>query len=202
MKLYYTPGACSLAPHIVLREANLRFELAKVDLGTKKTESGEDYLQVNPKGYVPALRLDDGQVLTEVGTVVQYLADLKPEAVLAPKLGTMERYRLMEWLNFISTEIHKSFGPLWNPQTPEAARQNAIALLGKRFDYLVGALGEQQYVTGEQFTIADAYLFVVTNWTNLHKIDLGKWPTLQRFMARVGERPSVQAAMRAEGLIQ
>lgn len=201
MKLYYYPGACSLAPHIVLREAGFKFDLDKVDLASQKTAGGEDFLAVNPKGYVPALRLDDGQVLTEVGVIIQYLADRKPEAGLAPRAGTMQRYRLMEWINFISAEIHKTFGPLWNPKTPDVTRENQIALLGKRFDYVTGQLKNKQYLSGDQFTVADAYLYTVANWTSFHKIDIAPWPVLQSFMTRVAARPQVQAALKAEGLV-
>jgi glutathione S-transferase len=201
MKLYYSPGACSLAAHIVLREGGFKFELDKVDLQTKKTAAGEDYLTVNPKGYVPALRLDSGEILTEAGTIVQYLADQKQALALAPKLGTMERYRLMEWINFISTEIHKGFGPLWKPNTPEVTREAAIETLGQRFTYLSEQLKNKQFLTGDKFTIADAYLFTVINWTNIHKIDLSKWPILQTFMTRVKARPQVQETLKAEGMI-
>ncbi|MBS1173477.1 MAG: glutathione S-transferase [Proteobacteria bacterium] len=156
----------------------------------------------NPKGYVPALRLDDGQVLTEVGTLLQYLADQKPEAGLAPKLGTMERYRLMEWLNFISSEIHKQYGPLWSEKSPEEAKQAARDQLARRFDYLSGILGSQPHVMGDRYTVADAYLFTVLNWCNFLNIDLGKWPVLKDYVARIAARPGAQAAMKAEGLIQ
>jgi glutathione S-transferase len=201
MKLYYTPGACSMAADIALHEAGIAFTPERVDLATKKTAAGADFTNINPKGYVPALGLDDGSVLTEAGTVLQYIADRKPEAGLAPAAGTMERYRLMEWVNFISSEIHKGFGPLWNPKTPDEVRKGAIAQLGKRFDYLANALGDKPYLMGERFTIADAYLFTVLNWTSLHKVDLAPWPTLQAYMGRVAARPKVQATLRAEGLI-
>lgn len=202
MKLYYAPGACSLAAHIVAREVGLSFDLDKVDLGTKQTAGGEDYTQVNPKGYVPALKLADGQILTEAAVIVQYLADQKPQSGLAPTAGTLERYRLMEWLNFISSEIHKTYGPLWKPDTPEATKQSAKDLLGQRFDYLVDTLGAQPYLMGEGFSVADAYLFTVLNWTNIHHIDLGKWPALKDYRARIGERPRVKEAMKAEGLLK
>jgi glutathione S-transferase len=202
MKLYFTPGACSLASHIVLREAGFKFDLEKVDLAGKKTAGGNDFTKINPKGYVPAIALDDGQVLTEGVAIMQYLADQKPESGLAPRAGTMERYRLIEWLNFISTEIHKSFGPLWNPKTPEETRQNQKNLLAKRFDYLAGQLKGKQYLMGDKFTAADAYLFTVLNWTNLLNVDLGPWPVLKDFMARVAARPQVIETMKAEGLIK
>lgn len=201
MKLYYFPGACSLAVHIVLREAGFQFELDKVDLATRKTESGADFLAVNPKGYVPALSLDDGQVLTEDQVILQYLADRKPASGLAPPLGSMERYRLMEWLAFIATEVHKSFGPLWNPDTPEVSRQAAIRLLSRRFDYLVESLRGSTWLMGEHFTVADAYLCTVLGWCAYHKIDLSKWPVLAAYVGRVSARPAVCEAMKAEGLI-
>lgn len=199
MKLYYCPGACSMAVHIVLREAGLKFDLDKVDLATKKTEGGEDYLAVNPKGYVPALKLDDGAVLTEVGLIIQYLADQRPRRGLAPKPRTMERYRLMEWLNFIAAEIHKSLGAFFNPKMTPEWREAQLALVGRRFSYLDKALGSNPHLMGE-FSIADAYLFTVLNWTNFHKIDTSGWPNIQSFMRRVAERPAVKKAMKAEGL--
>ena len=164
MKLYYSPGACSLAPHMVLREAGFEFDLEKVSLAAKKTASGEDFMQINPKGYVPVLKLDDGHMLTEGPAIDQYLADKKPTSGLAPANGTMERYHLIEWLNFISTELHKQFGPLFKPNTPQETRQTQVDLLGKRFDYVVDQLKNKQYLTGDVFTIADAYLFTVLNW--------------------------------------
>ena len=202
MKLYYASGACSLAPHIVAREAGLKIDLDKLDFATGKTESGETFAQVNPKGYVPALRLDNGEVLTEVATLVQYLADQKPESGLAPKAGTMERYRLQEWLTFVSTEIHKGFGPLWKPDTPEAMRDIVKANLAKRFAYLDQRLASRPFLTGERFTAADAYLFTVVNWTNFHDIDLKPYPNLAGFMQRVAARPAVQQALQAEGLLK
>lgn len=201
MKLYYFPGACSLAAHIVLREAGIPFDLDKVDLATHQTESGADFYAVNPKGYVPALGLDDGQLLTEDQVILQYLADLKPEAGLAPALGSMERYRLMEWLAFIATEVHKSFSPLWNPQSPEETRQAAIALLGRRFDYLEERLRGKEWLLGNRFTVADAYLCTVLGWAGYHKLDMSKWPVLREYLDRAMARPAVQQAMKAEGLI-
>ena len=202
MKLYYAPGACSLAPHIVAREAGLKIDLDKLDFATGKTESGETFAQVNPKGYVPALRLDNGEVLTEVATLVQYLADQAPQSGLAPASGTMERYRLQEWLTFVSTEIHKGFGPLWKPDTPEAMRDIVKANLAKRFAYLDQRLASRPFLTGERFTAADAYLFTVVNWTNFHDIDLKPYPNLAGFMQRVAARPAVQQALQAEGLLK
>src|SRR5262245_13758623 len=202
MKLYFSPGACSLSPHIALREAGMKFDLEKVDLKAKKTGSGEDYTAVNPKGYVPALKLDDGGVLTEAGVIVQYVADKKPEAKLAPASGTPERYRLQEWLNFISTEVHKGTSPLFNPATPDAYKQMATEKLGQRYDYIAKKLAKSPYLMGEAFTIADGYMFTILNWANFVKIDLGKWPALQAYQGRVAARPAVQAALKAEGLLK
>jgi glutathione S-transferase len=202
MKLYYAPGACSLAPHIVAREAGLKLNLDKLDFATRRTESGEAFSDVNPKGYVPALRLDDGGVLTEVATLVQYLADQAPQSGLAPPNGTMDRYRLQEWLTFISTEIHKGFGPLWNPVSLDAAKEAAKAHLAKRFAYLEGQLAGRAYLTGERFSAADAYLFTVVNWTNMHNVDLGPYPNLKAYMVRVAARPAVREALEAEGLLK
>ena len=202
MKLYFAAGACSMAPHIVLREAAYTFDLERVDLAKKQTASGEDYTRINPKGYVPALRLDNGEVLTEVAVILQYLVDQKPESGLAPKTGTMERYRLMEWLNFTSSEIHKQFGPLFNPKITQEWKENQLDLLSRRFDYLTERLKGKPYLMGEQFTVADAYLFTVLNWSNLFKVDLGKWPTLKDYITHVAARPAVREAMRAEGLTE
>ncbi|HZA28468.1 MAG TPA: glutathione transferase GstA, partial [Gammaproteobacteria bacterium] len=200
MKLYFSPGACSMAPHIVLRESGYTFDLEKVDLAKKQTASGEDYTQINPKGYVPALRLDNGEVLTEVAVTLQYLADQKPESGLAPKPATMERYRLMEWLNFVSSEIHKQFSPLFNPKITQEWKENQLDLLSRRFDYLTEKLKGKPYLMGEQFTVADAYLFTVLNWSHLFKVDLGKWPRLQDYIASVAARSAVKEAMSAEEL--
>ena len=202
MKLYYKAGACSLSPHIVLREAGLNFELESVDLATKKTGSGGDYLSFNPKGYVPALLLDDGQLLTEGPAIVQYLADRAPEKQLAPAAGTMERYRLMEMLNFISTEMHKGFGALFNPKSPEEWKGVVKELLAKRIAVVAKQLEGRDYLMGAQFTVADAYLFTVLNWAGFVKVDLSPWPVIAAYMARVAARPAVQAALKAEGLIK
>ena len=199
MKLYYSPGACTMAPHIVLREAGLKFDIEKVDLAAKKTESGEDYLAINPKGYVPALKLDDGTVLTEVSVVCQYVADLRPRRALAPKPKTPERYKLMEWLNFTATEIHKGLSDFYNPKLTPEWREAKLERLAKRFDYLDRALGANPHLMGE-FSIADAYLFTVLNWTGRLQVDLSKWPNIQAFKARIAERPAVKKAMKAEGL--
>ncbi len=200
MKLYYAPGACSLSPHIVAREAGIDLALEKVDLGTKKTESGRDYLAVNPKGYVPALELDNGDVLTEGPAVVQYLADLKPDSGLAPPYGTMERYRLMEALAFINSEIHKGYGPFFGPLSDEA-RAERVAYMQKRFALVEKMLDGKTFLLGERFTVADAYLFVMVNWKDFVKVDLSAFQNVIAFHARVAARPAVQAALRAEGLI-
>jgi glutathione S-transferase len=202
MKLYYFNGACSLSPHIVLLEAGLPFTLVKVDAKTKKTESGGDYLAINSKGAVPALQLDDGRVLTEGPAIVQYLADQKPESGLAPKAGSFERYQLMEILNFITSEIHKTFSPLFNPATLPEVRESTLATLGKKFDWLTGFLGNRKFLLGDGFTVADAYLFTVLNWTHFVKLDLSKWPVLAAYQARVAARPKVQEALKAEGLLK
>ena len=202
MKLFYLPGACSLSPHIALREAGLKFDTEKVDLKAKKTASGGDYLAVNPKGYVPALTLDNGQTLTEAGAIVQYIADQAPAAKLAPAAGTPDRYKLQEWLNFISTEIHKGTTPLFNPATPDAYKAMATETLGKRYDYLSKHLEKNQFLLGSQFSVADGYLFTVLNWGKFVGIDIGKWPVLKAFQERVAARPKVQEALKAEGLMK
>ena len=171
MKLYYSPGACSLAPHIALHEFGVPFTTVKVDLRTHKLADGTDYYTVNPKGYVPLLELPDGERLSEAAVILQYIADRKPGA-LAPAFGTMERYRLMEWLNFIATEVHKQFAPLWYPTTPEATKEAQREKLASRFDLISKTLATQPYLTGEAFTIADAYLFTVVNWAGTLKVDL------------------------------
>jgi glutathione S-transferase len=202
LKLYFSPGACSLSPHIVLIEGGFRFETEKVSLASKKTAGGADYTAINPKGYVPALQLDSGEVLTEGPAIVQYLADQAPDRQLAPANGTMERYRLMEWLNFISTEVHKSFSPLFKPDTVDAAKQAAHDLLARRFEIVEKQLQQHDYITGDRFSVADAYLFTVLNWTHVLKFDLGRWPAMQAYLKRVADRPAVQEAMKAEGLIK
>ena len=201
MKLYFSPAACSLAPHIALHELGVPFTATKVDLATHNTADGTDYYTINPKGYVPLLQLDDGAHLTEAQVILQFIADRKP-GTLAPAFGTMERYRLMEWLSFISTEVHKQFAPLWYPTTPEATKEAQKAKLATRFDFISKTLAKQPYLTGDKFTIADAYLFTVVNWSGTLKVDLTRWPALQQFQARVAARPKVQQAMREEGLIK
>jgi glutathione S-transferase len=202
MKLYYSPGACSMAPHIVAREAGISLDLVKVDIPNKKTEGGGDFWKVNPKGYVPALQLDDGKVLTEVSVVCQYLADQKPESGLVPRFGTIERYDQMTALNFAATEIHKQIGALFNPKMTPEMKEVQLGTIERRFNALEQMLEGGAYVTGSTFTAVDAYLFTVLNWTNAHKIDVGKWPNIQAYMARVAARPKVQETMRAEGLVK
>jgi glutathione S-transferase len=197
MKLYYAPGACSFAPHVALIEAGLAHETVKVDLRTHKLADGSDYYAVNPKGYVPLLVTDDGMKLTEAAVILQYIADRKPGS-LAPAFGSNDRYQLMEWLNFIATEIHKGFGPLWYPTTPAEVREQTIEKLGKRFDIVATALANRQYLHGNAFSIADAYLFTILSWSKFLKVDLGKWPALGSYLERIGARPSVVQAKRAE----
>jgi glutathione S-transferase len=199
MKLYYAPGACSLSPHIVSREAGIPLELQKVSTKDKTMEGGGDYWQVNAKGYVPALDLGNGQVLTEGPAIVQYLADQKPESGLAPKAGTIERYRVQEWLNFVTSEIHKSFSPLFRPTTPDEYKTISRENLARRFDWLDQQLAGKDYLTGK-FSVADAYLFTVLRWTKPLQIDMARWPNLVKYLERVGARPKVQEALKAEGL--
>lgn len=200
MKLYFAPGACSLAPHIALREADLPFELEQVDLRAKQVKAGGgDYRAINPKGSVPALGLDDGQLLTEAAVILQYIADRKPAARLAPAAGTIERYRLQEWLNWIATELHKGISPFFNPRASDEWKQVLRETLATRFELLAKRLDGKSYLLGE-YSVADAYLFTILRWTKMHNIDLAKWPAIPAFMDRVGARPATQAAMKAEGL--
>lgn len=202
MKLYYSPGACSLSPHIALREAGLPFDLIKVDLKTKRTEGDEDYRTINPNGYVPCLVLHDGRTLTEGPAIVQYVADQAPDKRLAPPNGSFERYQLQQWLNFISTEIHKSYSPLFNPAATNEHKAIARQALEARLATTAQHLTQRPYLLGETFTVADIYLFVTLSWAGYVGIDLAPWPALQHFAARVGQRPAVQQALRAEGLVQ
>lgn len=202
MKLYYSPGACSLASHIALREAGLDFEAVKVEGRGQKTAGGEDYSKVTAKGYVPALRLSDGAVLTEGTAILPYIADLKPESNLAPAAGTMARYRLHEWLGYINSELHKNFSPFFAPGATDEQKASAKASLGRRFDLTQTELGEKTFLMGDTFTVADAYLFTVLGWCAYVGIDLGQWPGLSAYHGRVAARPAVQAALKAEGLIK
>ena len=200
MKLYYSPGACSLAPHIAMREAGLPVELSKVDLKAKQYEGG-DYKQVNGKGYVPAIATDAG-VLTEAPVILQYIADQQPDAGLAPKAGSMERYRLQEWLNFITSEMHKGMGNFFNPALTDEWRKAVTDRLGIRMDWLAKQLEGKQYLMGDKFSVADAYLFTILNWAAPSKFDMSRWPAITDYHKRVGSRPKVQEALKAEGLVK
>ena len=202
MKLYYSPGACSLSPHIALLEAGLPYDLVKVDLKAKKLENGDDYLKVNPKGQVPALGLDNGELVTEGPVIVQMIADKAAAKNLAPSRDSAERYKLQEWLNFITSEIHKSFTPLFTPGTPEETKATYKARLSTRFSYVNDQLAGKHYLMGDDFTVADAYLFTVANWARNVGPDFSALPNLVAYMARVAARPAVQAAMKAEGLLK
>lgn len=199
MKLYFSPGACSMASNIALHEAGIQFELSKVDKRTKRAD-GVELTTINPKGYVPTLRLDDGQVLTENVAVLQYIADLNPAAKLAPPAGTLERYRLQEWLSFINSEVHKSFTPLFSSEATEDMKTYSRNNLAKRLAYLEGALGDNKYLMGDQFTVADAYLFTVLGWGSHVGVEIG--PKLKSYVDRVRARPHVIEALTAEGLIK
>jgi glutathione S-transferase len=199
MKLYYAPGACSLSPHIVAQEAGIPLELVKVDLKSHKTESGEDFYTINPKGYVPALKLDDGNMLTEGPAIVQYLADQKPASNLAPANGTFARYKLNEWLTFINSELHKNFGPLFSNPSDDVKKAQIEKII-KRFDYVNSLLGDKPFLLGDNFTVADAYLFVMLTWAQHLKVAVPD--KLSAFFGRVVQRPNVHAAMKAEGLVK
>jgi glutathione S-transferase len=200
MKLFYKAGACSLSPHIVLREAGLDFTAEKVDLAQKKTESGADYLNINPKGQVPALVLDDGSLLTEGVAIVQYLADRVPDRNLIPAAGTLSRYHAIEWLNYVATELHKGFSPLFNPKTPDEYKVIARDKLASQFNYLDSVLEKQHYLLGNRFSVADAYLFTVLRWAQALQFDLKKHAHLTAYIDRVAARPAVEATLSAEGL--
>ncbi|MCV2352782.1 glutathione transferase GstA [Paucibacter sp. B2R-40] len=202
MKLYYSPGACSLSPHIVLLEAGLKFELVLASTKSKKLADGTDFYSINSKGSVPVLELDNGERLTEGPAIVQYIADLAPGTNLAPANGTMARYRLQEWLNFITSELHKSFSPLFNPATPEDYKPQVRAKLAERFAWVNEQLEGKQYLLGDHFTLADAYLFVVSNWGQYVGVDVSAYANLVDLRARVAARPAVIAAMTAEGLLK
>jgi glutathione S-transferase len=202
LKLYYSPGASSLASHIALNEAGLAYEAVKVNLDTRQTAEGVDYLIINAKGLVPALMLDDGGMLTESAAIVQFVADQNPGAELAPAHGTFARYRLAEWLNFIATEIHHGFGPLWDAANPDAVKDAARKSVYVKFAYVDKRLASTPYLMGDTFTVADAYLFTIVNWAHFLKIDLAPWPALQQFMARVAARPAVHRTLQEEGLLK
>lgn len=201
MKLFYTPGTCAMAPHIVANEAGLDLDLVKVDLPNKKTEGGDDYWKVNFKGYVPTLELDDGERLTEAGVICQYLADRKPESGLAPEMGTKERYRLMEWMNFVAAEMHKQFGALFNPKLTPEMREVQFGVISRRLKPLENKLADgRQYLMGDRFSAADPYAFTVLNWHKGLKFDLSPFPNIKAYYERIGQRPKVKETMKAEGL--
>ena len=198
MKLYFSPGACSLSPHIVLRESGLDFALVQVDLRTKKTKSGDDFLKINAKGYVPVLQFDDGSVLTEGSAIVQYVADRVPEKALAPPAGSMGRYRLQEWLNFVSTELHKGFSPLFAASTPDAYKPIAAENLVRRFAFVDGALAGREFLAGDHFTGADAYLFTMCQWASFLKLPMDDMAALRAWRERIAARPAVKMALQVE----
>jgi glutathione S-transferase len=202
MKLYYAPGACSLSPHIALREAGLPFDLVKVSFPAKTTQAGDDFTAINPKGAVPALKLDDGELLTEGTAIVQYVADKAPTSKLAPAAGSKEHYRLVEWLNYVATELHKGFAPLWKPDTPAEYKETVKKSLSNQFAFLDKELASRKFLMGDRFTVADGYLFTILNWANFHKIDLAPYANVTAFIARVTARPAVQEALKAEGLLK
>jgi glutathione S-transferase len=202
MKLYFSPGACSLSPHIALREAGLAFDLVKVDTKTHRFDGGGDFYSVNPKGYVPVLELDGGERLTEGPAIVQYIADRKPESGLAPKAGTIERVRLQEWLNFLTSEIHKGFSPLFSPDTPEDYKPVVKKRLAGRFDWLSKELDGRGYLVGDRFTVADGYLFTLLGWLPFVGMNLQEWPVLKAYRERIATRPAVKEALKAEGLVK
>jgi len=202
MRLYFSPGACSLSPHIALREAGLDFTLERVDIRACQTASGADFLAINPKGYVPALELKDGIVLTEGPAIVQFIADLAPDRQLAPANGTLERYQLIEWLNFLSTELHKNFGPLFRPTSTEEMKEAARTNLSNRLAWVARQLDGRDYLMGSRFTVADGYLFTILGWAGFVQFDLSPWPVLASYTERVAARPAVQQALRAEGLVK
>ena len=202
MKLYYSPGACSLSPHIALEESGLAYEAIAAPTKTHKLADGTDYYSINPLGYVPLLVLDDGRQLREGPAIVQFIADQAPDKQLAPANGTFERAKLQEWLNFIGTELHKGSSPLFNPATPAEYKSMVIARLGERLKFTDGLLADRQFVLGDRFSVADGYLFTVTNWAQPLGIDLSPYPNLVAYRARIGARPAVIAAMRAEGLLK
>lgn len=201
MKLFYSPGACSLSPHIVLNELDLPYTVEKVDLKNHTTASGADFYTINAKGYVPALQLDNGEVLTEGPAIIQYLADQKPQVNLLPNAGSLERARVQEWLNFIGTELHKTLAALFNPSISPEAKTKTIDTFGKRLGFVEKALQGKDFLTGKNFSVADAYLFTIVNWAPMLSIDISPWPTVAEFQKRVASRPAVQKTLKDEGLI-
>lgn len=202
MKLYYAPGTCSLAPHIILRETNTPFELVKTDIRAKKTEDGRNFLDINPNGYVPVLELDDGTRLTEGAAIMQFIADRADATSIAPPNGTLERYKMQSWLNFISTELHKGFSPLFNPNMPENGKAVARENLLKRIKFVDEHLAKNEFLMGNSYTVPDAYAFAVLSWTRPLKIDISEFKNVTNYLAKIAERPAVKAAMKAEGLIK
>lgn len=199
LTLYYSIGACSQVPHIILHEAGLQHDAVRVDLKARQTERDEDYLSINPKGAVPALRLDNGEIITENAVILQYLGD-KAGGFLLPAVGNLRRYRILEWLNFISTEIHKAYGPIFKP-VGEDTKQYARDLVASKLDYVEGRIGEKPFLMGETFTLADAYLFVMLGWLPLAKLDPGRWPRLRDYRERLEQRPSIRQVLEFEGLV-
>lgn len=202
MRLYYSPAACSQAVHILFHERDIEHDATAVDLATKRTADGRDFLGINPKGSVPALELDNGEILTENAVVLQYVADSDGADELLPAAGSLDRYRVLEWVNFVATELHKSFAPLFNPQAGEQVKSAFVDLIGKRFDIVESQLDGRPFLTGETFTIADSYLFVVSGWAEMVGIGLDRWPNIRRFRERVAQRPSVRKVLEFEGLLQ
>lgn len=202
MKLYYAPGACSQAPHIILHELGFEHDVALVHFPDKTLDDGRSYYEANPKGAVPALELDSGDVLTENAVILQYLGDRSGVADVLPPLGQFRRYRVLEWVNYVATELHKGFGPLWNPASAEEWKQATRELIAKKFDYVDKALGKGPYLMGDDFTLPDAYLFVILGWTGMHGIDLNRWPNLAEFRERMSKRPAVEAVLRFEGMVK
>jgi glutathione S-transferase len=200
MKLYYAPGACSMSPHIVLKEIGKKFEIEEVDLSTKKTKSGADFTKINPKGYVPALEIKKGEILTEAAVIVQYLADKAKATKLVGKAGSATRYKTMEWLNYIATELHKGMGALFNKKLPQETRDAALERLAKRFDHLDKHLAANKFIVGKSFNVADAYAYTILNWAQWVNVDLSKWKNVTAYVARIAARPSVKAVLKAEGL--
>lgn len=200
MKLYYSPGACSLASHIALVEAGVPFTADRIDMRTRQTSDGRAFTDVNPNGYVPALELDSGEILTEGQAILQYIADQKPGSHLAPPVGTMPRYRLLEWLSYVSSELHKNFGPLLRPVGPEEFLTATRDKLKLRLNHVAAHLASRQYLVGDHFTVADAYLYTILTWTRIAGMDLAAWPVLAAYRERIQQRPAVQAARAAEGL--
>jgi len=201
MKLYYSPGACSLAPHIVLRETGQAFTLSKVDTAKHVTAVGDDYYTINPRGMVPLLELEDGSRLSEGPVIAQFIADRVGASTLMPPAGSIERYRVMEWQNYVTSELHKSFTPLFNPELDAAAKRTLSTVLRKKLQWVDGQLASRDFLTGHAFTAADAYLFTVLGWAKYVNLDIADLSDIQRFLSTVSQRPAVREAMKAEGLL-